>query len=381
MKAILRRPATILGAAVLLLALSTPLLAQDAAPAPPAAQAASDQFEGEVQVDEVLLDVRVTDRDGNVILGLEPSDFIVEENGVRQPVENAWFYSNRQLQGDVPESLQGKIDPDAAPSERYFILLFEDQRQRDAETSVNLTRRQLDAARRAKEWVRTLPPSDLVAVASYDTRLKVQTDFTADRGALASAIDDAATGRDPLGGNWPSRTGDAAEGASLLAGLPQGEELGKQSRRVEEAIVLLAEALDGVRGRKNLIYFTTGFGDVDSFAQYKPDPRYYPPMMRSLNDANVAVYTVDLLPQGTTSQLSNSSNVLAEDTGGRFFYNFVDFKTPLDQIEDTNSGYYLLSYRSPHPAGEEGYQEVSVEVANPEFQVEAREGYLYGQSR
>lgn len=375
MKAILR-PATILGAAVFL-ALSTPLLAQDDAPAPPA----DERFEDEIQVDEVLLDVRVTDRDGNVILGLEPSDFVVEEDGVRQPVENAWFYSNRQLQGEVPESLRGKIDPDAAPLERYFVLFFEDQRQRDAATSVNLTRRQLEAARRAKEWVRTLPPSDLVAVASYDTRLKVQTDFTADRGALASAIDAAATGRDPLGGNWPSRSGDEASDASLLAGLPQGKDLDQQSRRVEEAIVLLADAAGEIRGRKNLVYFTTGFGEVNSFGNYIPDRRYYPPMMRSLNDANVAVYTVDLLPQGTTSQLSNSSNLLAEDTGGRFFFNFVDFKTPLEQIEDSNSGYYLLSYRSPHPEGESGYQEVSVDVTNPEFQVEAREGYLYGPAR
>ena len=34
-------------------------------------------FAGEVQVVEVLLDVLVTDKDGNVILGLEPGDFIM----------------------------------------------------------------------------------------------------------------------------------------------------------------------------------------------------------------------------------------------------------------------------------------------------------------
>ncbi|MCP4658814.1 MAG: hypothetical protein GY856_25670, partial [bacterium] len=48
-----------------------------------------------VEVSEVLLDVLVTDRQGNVILGLGPDDFIIEEAGETIPLTGASFYSNR----------------------------------------------------------------------------------------------------------------------------------------------------------------------------------------------------------------------------------------------------------------------------------------------
>ena len=56
-------------------------------------------------------------------------------------------------------------------------------------------------------------------------------------------------------------------------------------------------------GRKNLVLFSSGFGQVNSFGQYQPDPRYEEPMAQILNDANVAVYAVDLLEIGSDSPL------------------------------------------------------------------------------
>src|SRR5262245_62338326 len=58
-------------------------------PATPEAQAAPEtqapdtqgRFEGQVDVREVLLDVLVTDRQGNVIVGLDRGDFVVKEDG------------------------------------------------------------------------------------------------------------------------------------------------------------------------------------------------------------------------------------------------------------------------------------------------------------
>ena len=342
------------------------------------AQEPPGEFGSEVDVSEVLLDVRVTDSQGNVILGLGPDDFVVREDGERRPVETVSFYSNRRLEGPIPKSLEGKVSQDGETTERYFVLLFDDQRRSDLGGPANLMRRQLDAGRQAKAWVRTLPPSDRVAVLSYDAKLKVQTDFTADRQQLEAAIDAAVQGKDLYGGNWPSRAGDTPAERSLLAGLPQGEALDKQSRRLQQAIETIAEAAGEIRGRKNLILFSSGFGEVNRFGQYIPDQRYYPPMMRALNDNNVAVYTIDLVPTEVQHELSNAMNVLSEDTGGRYFFNFTSFRSPLEQIEDTNSGYYLLSYRSPHERGTSGYQEVEVETRNPEFRVDARQGYLYG---
>jgi hypothetical protein len=73
-------------------------------------------------------------------------------------------------------------------------------------------------------------------------------------------------------------------------------------------------------------------------------------------------------------------NQIANETGGKYFFNTVSFLTPLRQISEETSGYYLISYRATHPAGERGFQEVDVKTRNPEFRVRAREGYVFGAS-
>ena len=372
---------TIITLAVLLVgaaALAAPARAQEEGQPP--AERPSGEFGEELDVSEVLLDVLVTDRQGNVIIGLGPDDFIVEEDGERVPVAGVSFYSNRRLAGPAPQALAGELQIEPLPEDRYFILLFEDQRQKQPDTSVELVKQQLDAARRAKEWVRSeLLPNDWVAVASYDHKLKLQSDFSRDRQALVKAIDGAIRGKD-LGKTWPSRA-EAAEGSagpSLAAHLPAGDDLRKASLRIYDAVELVAEAAGTIRGRKNLLLFTTGFGQINSVGQYLEDPRYYPPMMEALNDNNVAAYTIDLTPNTVQHVMSDAMNQLAEETGGEYYFNFVNFLTPLSQIADENNGYYLLAYQSRHPRGESGYQKVRVRTANPQFQVKTREGYVYG---
>ncbi|HEX4952580.1 MAG TPA: VWA domain-containing protein [Thermoanaerobaculia bacterium] len=348
--------------------------------APALAQQAADQRFGEqVTVSEVLLDVVVTDKQGNVIIGLAPDDFLVEEDGKTRDVASATFYSNRRLLGSTQpvETSGGSID--TTPRSRYFILFFEDQRRTAADNpALHLLQRQPEAVREAKEWVREeVLLDDYVAVVSYDVKLKVHQDFTQDRGGVLKAIDGFAKGEDP-GSNWPSRLPEAGE-ISLRTGLPRGKELDKQTGKPYDAFRLLAQATSGIVGRKNLIYFGLGFGELTGFGLYKPDPRYYPGMIQALNDNNVAVYTIDLIPSEVSSYpLEESLHQLADETGGKYFGTFASFETPLGQISTENSGYYLLSYQAEHPAGTTGYQKVRVKTRNPEFQVRTREGYVFG---
>lgn len=339
------------------------------------------EFGEELEVTEVLLDVLVTDRQGNVIIGLGPGDFVVEEDGEPVEVTSVSFYSNRRLAGPAPEALEGRLEIETLPEDRYFILLFEDQRQRAADTGVDVIRQQLDAARFAKQWAeRELLPNDWVAVASYDFKLKLQSDFTRDREEITQAIDAAMKGKD-FDQTWPSRSQGAAAsaGPSLADDLPAGDELRKESFRIYDAVALLAGAAGEIRGRKNLLFFTTGFGQINNVGQYLEDPRYYPPMMQALNDNNVAAYMIDLTPNDVEHVLSDAMNQLADETGGRYYFNFTSFLTPLTQIAEENNGYYLLSYQSRHPRGESGYQKVRVRTENPQFRVKTREGYVYGE--
>jgi VWFA-related protein len=327
------------------------------------------QFGERVEVREVLLDVLVTDRQGNVIVGLDKNDFQVTEDGKPVELTGITFYSNRRLVQASEELAKRGVTAEQVPEDRYFVLFFEDS---------PLMSQQLDAGRRAREWVKTgLLPNDWVAVVSHDSKLKVHEDFTRDRKALDQGIADAVKGKDQ-DGNWPSRIKEGT-GPSLRAGLPRGKDLRDKTVTAYDAMRLIAEATGSITGRKNLLLFTSGFpAQINGFGQYQPDQRRYPVMSRALNDNNVAVYPIDLTPTGTFHTLSDFMNQIAADTGGRYFFNFTNFTTPLEQIAEENSGYYLLSYRAEKPAGEKGFQEVGVKTTNPEFRVRARKGYDYG---
>lgn len=332
-----------------------------------------DRFEGRVDVNEVLLDVLVTDSRGNVIVGLTPQDFVVKEDGKAVDLTGVTFYSNRSLVEPAALAEKG-VQVDKVPEDRYFILFFEDQKDVSAEAP-RLLSQQMEATQRASDWIDETLPNDWVAVVSYDKKLKLHQDFTHDRVALKQAISNAMKGKDD--GNWPSRIRKDG-GPSLFAGLPQGNALRDGSTRIYDAIRLLADASGQMVGRKNLVLFSNGFGRIDNLGLFTPDNRYYPEMSRALNDNNVAVYPIDLTPSGYQNALGDSMSTLANDTGGRYYFNFTSFKTPLQQIAQENSGYYLLSYRSEQPAGKSGFQDVKVDTVNPEFKVRARKGYEYG---
>jgi VWFA-related protein len=221
-----------------------------------------------------------------------------------------------------------------------------------------------------------LAPADWVAVVSYQRSLQVHEDFTRDRGAIVKALERVGAGREGRYA-WPSRR-EEQEGPALTDDLPHGRALVKETTRVYDALSLVAEASRDIRGRKNLVYFGIGFGDVDNFGQYREDSRYYPDTVRALNDANVAAYALDLAPFGAHHAFEGALSQLAHDTGGRAFLSLTTFITPLAQIAEENTGYYLLSYRAAHPRGEKGFQQVTVETRDPDLKVRARRGYLYG---
>ncbi|MEE8368002.1 MAG: VWA domain-containing protein [Thermoanaerobaculia bacterium] len=332
------------------------------------------RFEGEIEVSEVLLDVLVTDKDGNLVTGLTKDDFVVEEDGEQLTLSGVSFYSTRYSIDGRSGALDGEI-----PASRYFIFFFHDQRF-FASGDSRLLRRQLRAARDSREWIETeMKPSDWVAVVGYDVKLKVHQDFTQDREAITRALSDAARGEDP-GNNWPSRRqAIPSTRASLFRSLPVGKKLRKETRVIYDAIRLLAEATGHIVGRKNLLLFSTGFGVVDGSGIFaRPDRRYYPDLEQALNDNHVAIYTMDLVPVGSRHSQEGFLNTLAADSGGLYYHNIINFLTPLRKIANENIGYYLLSYRAEHPVGEVGYQKVSIRMRERRLKVRAPRGYRYG---
>jgi len=346
---------------------------------------APQQFEEIIEVSEVQLDVLVTDRDGNVILGLQPADFVVGDGGEEAEVSSATFYSNRKfLESEALASRLG-VAIDSVPVDRYFVLFFHDPRS----LLPGVVAAQLDAVRWARRWVhQELVASDYVAVLTYDYKLKVHQDFTADKEATLRALDAAAKGKDS--GTDRPQGSDGLPGRSLRESLPRGDALREATKRIYSALETVAEAARPIVGRKNLMMFSVGFGEPAGFSgagvsgsAYLPDERYYEPMIEALNDGNVAVYPISLLKSSryenlALDRLGSSLSLLAEDTGGQSYFSFLNFRDPLRDIVKDNSGYYLLSFPARHPRGESGYRRVSVSTRNEDFVIRAREGYRYG---
>lgn len=334
------------------------------------------RFEEELVVTEVLLDVLVTDKRGNVIIGLGAEDFRLEDEGEPVPIDSVTFYSSRKLEGSAESLERQGMTIDQVPEDRYIIFFFQQQRQASSEVP-GLLSRQLEAAEQSRDWLgRELLPRDWVAVVTWDNRLQVVQDFTFDVEALQAAVVQAARGYRG-GGDWPSRRPPESAGPSLWSQLPEGKDLGKQTTTIYTGLQVLARAAGAIQGRKILLFFGRGFGEISAFGSWQPDRRYHQATMDALNDNNVAVYTLDVMPQGTRRHtFEQSLDLIAAETGGESYRYFTTFTVPLQQVSDANSGYYLLSYQSQKPPGTKGFQRVKVSTRNPELSVQARQGYL-----
>jgi hypothetical protein len=111
--------------------------------------------------------------------------------------------------------------------------------------------------------------------------------------------------------------------------------------------------------------------------------RYLDPALQSLNAANVSVYSAQLQRPtetnvSTTPFFHQRLTELASATGGEYFQFGTSFKPVVKKVEQTNAGYYLVTYRSRHPRGEKGFQKVDVSLKNRELRIVARSGYEFG---
>ncbi len=310
------------------------------------------EFGEELAVTEVLLDVLVTDANGNVVIGLGPEDFRVKDQGEFVDLTSASFYSNRRFVSSSQAAARTESDNRIVASDRVFVLFFHDDR---AANPGLFTRPTMDAMRFYSAWVREdLLPNDYVAVVSYDSQLKIWQDFTKNKEDIERALANVLKGGKDPGTAWPSRIPDNPEGPSLRSNLPTGKDLKKASRKIYNGLQLIADATSNIQGRKNLLFLSWGFGETTAYGGYYPDPRYYPSMIQSLNDSNVAVYSIDLV--STTRQgslldrgINQSLSLLSDDTGGRYYYFFDTFAEPLKHVNEENNGYYKLSIETNYP--------------------------------
>jgi hypothetical protein len=240
------------------------------------------------------------------------------------------------------------------------------------------------AARRPRRraWLRGgLQPGDLVAVASYGTSLALHQDFTADRAALERAVDRAVRNAAPPD-RWPSRTPAESDLPALTATLPEGILCATRARPRSRA----GDA--GPRRRADRRPQEPGA----LHHRLRPHRRISEgstcPTSTSIGRWSEAQrgqrrrLRVDLVAPGVEHSLESSISRLAADTGGRPFFDLLDF-SPSARAHRRDDQRLLPGGLPQPPSGRRvGLRaDRGVELVNPEFRVTARKGYRYGEAR
>jgi VWFA-related protein len=332
------------------------------------AQQPAEPFKEKLDVNLVLLDATVTDNRGNQILGLAKDDFVVRENGVAQQIDSLEYFTSRKLLDAAEKNAAFKVE--RVHDERYLVFFFDKPEVSAGSDPTRIARHEL--SRFVEDRMR---PEDRVAVVGHDFRLKVYTDFTADRKTVLRALDEVTK----YGRGLLSPSEGPAAGPSILRNIDP-DRMMNATGTVYEALQTLGDALRPLRARKDMVLFSAGIvaPDEDVRGQMVVNTsRFYQPAVNSLNRSNVAVYAINLNDAGVSvpEYVHQNLSRLATDTNGDYFRFHTSFVTPLKQIEKRTVGYYLISYYSQKPKGKRGFQPVEVTLKNPEFRVHARAGY------
>jgi VWFA-related protein len=226
--------------------------------------------------------------------------------------------------------------------------------------------------------------------------------LSADPSQVGDFLRKQATRSNPGSQSNPAPSGEACNSASLQhfvsTGDPGASEL-KPDRAIEltsQAFLETAWRLAGIPGKKSLVWLTEGF----PFALKTPTTLpggtqsvVYERALAALHDADTSVYPVNLraiaqappnaegakrrwLETSTLDMLTNFASM----TGGRAFLDKKDVGDALKNAASDASSYYLVGYELNTRDKKPGWRQLTVKVANPDYQVLARNGFLVSNS-
>lgn len=375
-----------------------------------------------VNVRTVPVNVVVTDKKGNPIQGLTQDAFKVTENDVAQTITS--FMEHRV---DAPKAT--KLPPmgadvytnypEAAVTDSVTVLLLD--------TLNTPLSDQAFVRGQILKFLKQLPPESRIAVFTLSSRLRLLQGFTTDPAVLKTALNGK--------GGKPSQSillsGGTAEGDSGLDTADSDGALGvatslsdfendlqsfKNEQRAQitlDALTQVAQYLVGIPGRKNLIWFASSFPLAIAAGPTPDDP--LTPMSsnslarRRMTDlmirGQVALYPVsargldaDMLDSASSNNRSLAANPsmrsmanikvlnvqgqekivtqrLADDTGGKAYFDSNGLKEAIDSSIRQGSNYYTISYTPTNAALDQTFRRIKVGVAGKNYTLAYRSGY------
>lgn len=402
----------------------------------------------------VSLDAVVIDHDGHPVTDLTKDDFTVFEDGKAQTLAS-FSVSNppSSTRQDSPPVLQPHVTtnrPEVIQTDDRIAVLLLDGLNTPPQNQQYLKQQML-------EWLAEhFDPRRKLAVVVLSDKLVVLQDFTSNPALLKAGLERyrpstaavARTGgeRDlssaeitapeislpsqAVGGPAATTSDPTMPGTSGGSSDTIQNDIAYMMRRFEknaanfardirvfitlDTLQQIARYLAGQRGRKSLLWFSTGF----PIAVTGIDPedmatsRTYGDKLRAttnlLNDAHVAIYAIDAsgLLVGNISDPSQSGRDAngrialtleanrklaseefarmttndaleraAADTGGRFFHGNDIANSIAVSLQDS-SAYYLLAYYPSNKKWDGRFRQIRVKVNRPGVTVRSRQGYF-----
>lgn len=330
-------------------------------------------FSEEIQVTLFPTVVRVLDRHGRPVAGLEAEDFQARIDGREIPVaavdwvrpDQPWADEmERQISAEEWREL-GLIRPD--PGQLVVIFIQSD-------FNALRIKGHLSFLPNVRPLLETLAPQDRVAVVAFGSHLELWQDFTRDRDAAYRAVQQAVRF-----GGVPETIGPAdPDGPSLKQHFDRVA--AKKAAVVEAGLGVVAGALESLSREhpalaleeKVMIFLGWGVGLRTSFGTVQRKPQLFP-ALESLHRSRTSVHVLDITPYaperggvaglGPTHTLERGLRFVADKTGGTFARTYLFPGQAWKGLVQAVSGYYVL-HLDGHSIGEEGGL-LTVELRQP----------------
>ena len=299
-----------------------------------------------VDVHRVLLDVRVTDGLGRPLEDLRKTDFVVRIDGKPAPVESAaWVTGALRNEGFIATP-DGLPVASTMPTVEGRLVVFLIQKDLEPSRIIGLMGLLIDA----RPFFAAFTPRDRVAVLSFDSRLRIWSDFTNDLERVRALLQHDILSSEPA-------ALVESDGPSLVASL--GARQAQGAATMEEALALVGRALERLPGAKSVIVFGHGFGRLGmSGVDLAPD---YDEARRALRAARASVFCLDVT-RADYHSLEAGLQQVAEDTGGFFERTHLFPTRALNRLAGALAGHYVLMVE--HPPVRKGRHRVDVSVPN-----------------
>lgn len=370
------------------------------------------------QINVVRVDAIVTDKNGNLVTDLQPSDFEISEDNKPQKIDT---FRLVRLDGGIKEAIKeppreirtDDDEEDEASREdvRLFAIFLDDYHVRRGASMA--AREQL-----AKFVDTQLGPSDMIGV-MYPLESTVSVRMTRNHSAVVKALQQF-LGRkydyQPMNefeeryAYYPTETVERIRAEVSLSALRSLIVHMGGLKEGRKALIVVSEGYTYMvpPQMRNANAQMPGLGNPNAFnpnaGVNDPNEQRYAWMagndmdldLREIfgtaNKNNVALYMVDprglpgfefdinenvgfQVDQQYLTATQDSLRVLAENTDGRAIINRNDIGAGMQQITRDSSGYYLISYTSSQAPTDGKFHEIKVRVKRPGVQVRARKGY------